>query len=420
LEGNSSPPSEVKGTRPSGTIKNFLKNSWFYPLLRTAKNDLLKIQSKTIQLSSVFKSSPPSTLIQEAEADLGMKEKKDVPRQVVSSSVQSVWTVDFPSFHLLESHNSKRETLDARLCFHIPASPNDAFFSQIAMFRLTLNSLGGVYENADIVITLGDNTICPLPDRWKSYLTQNVKLVWVEPTKFLQHSYDAQSDAQWTYDNRDYDLVCFMDADVMLIRPIDELLSNTLKNPAVAGTIAHYAPPVHDGENPQQWWLALAQEFLGKPIQFGYRYTLVEGQPPEYTFCPFYVNFGVVLLTPDLVNLIRETHLDLRPRVARKLPDPYFAAQTSLALTLAALDIPVLPIGMRYNFPNDKIADHLQLNELRDVRAIHYLRTEYFDRQKIFTTKQEFDHFLSLELSGSNKVLQDFVRNLTNGHYPFE
>ena len=205
----------------------------------------------------------------------------------------------------------------------------------------------------------------------------------------------------------------------MILKPIDDLLIDMLEYPALVGAIAHYPFPAPPGGNPRQEWLRLARQFIQKPVEFAYRYSLVEGQSDDYTYCPFYINFGFVLMTPRIMEAVRDAHRELRPMLAQALTEPFFAAQASLALSVAACDIPCRAVGLRYNFPNDRRADELQLNELSDVRLIHYLRTEHFDRQKIFTSPLEFDRFLSLDLTGSNKILQDHVRKLTGGAYPF-
>ena len=43
-----------------------------------------------------------------------------------------------------------------KLDFLLCGSANDAFFSQIAFFRLCLNALGGVYSDARVVAVFGD------------------------------------------------------------------------------------------------------------------------------------------------------------------------------------------------------------------------------------------------------------------------
>jgi hypothetical protein len=74
---------------------------------------------------------------------------------------------------------------------------------------------------------------------------------------------------------------------------------------------------------------------------------------------------------------------------------------------------------MSYNFPNDPVADKLYPQELNSISVLHYLRTDKFDRQKIFVSKKNFEKFLSLRLTGSNKIFQEFVKYLTGGKYPF-
>ncbi len=308
-----------------------------------------------------------------------------------------------------------------KLCFTIPASPNDNFYSQIAMFRLALNSLGGIYEKADMIITLGHDKKKrgKLPRRWRSHLSKNVVFEWVDPQNFKHSSYSAQVDLRWQIDYSEYDIVIFCDADVMLTKPIEDLLLLTLKSPALTGTITHSHFRPKGGIDPQTAWNDLSKHLIGKRLDFNYRHTLAYNRQPEYTFCPFYINFGFVLFTPGIINQIKDEFVELRPKVADLIANPYFSSQITLTLVAEKLQVPTRAVGLRYNFPNDKVADQYQKNELTDVRVIHYLRTGHFDRQKIFTSKKHFQEFLSLDLDGSDKVFQDAVMSLTNGRYPF-
>ena len=133
-----------------------------------------------------------------------------------------------------------------------------------------------------------------------------------------------------------------------------------------------------------------------------------------------------LLSMPDALDQIRWSKengavaICLRPVEGnRLLADPYFSAQITLALVVEMLQVPTREIGLRYNFPNDKNADRIQEHELDDVRVIHYLRTNQFDRQKLFTSKKHFQEFLSLDLDGSDKVFQEYVMALTGNQYPF-
>jgi len=306
-----------------------------------------------------------------------------------------------------------------RLCFHFAASPNDAFYSQIAMFRLSLDALGDFYEKSTIIITFGEKQKQPIPNRWQNYLSKNVLTNWAKPQQFQQWHYHAQLDARWIVDHCDYDFIFFMDADTLFINRIDDLLINLMQHPAISGTIAHNHPPIFENDNPQKVWQDLADRFIQKKLEFNYRYTLIGIKPDPFSFCPFYINFGVIGMPSAIIALLATTYLNIRPKISDHIRNPFFAGQITLALAVAKLDLPVQALPMRYNFPNDSRADRLQINELHDARIIHYLRTANFDRHQIFTSPEDFHRFLKLTLVGSDKKLQDRVAFITKSEYPF-
>jgi len=306
-----------------------------------------------------------------------------------------------------------------RICFSFPASPNDAFYSQLAMFRLALDSFGGIYKEADIVIVFGAEDIIEIPNKWRPHLNRKIIIHWAPIMDFNKKNYDAQGDFQWLLDYSKYDIVCILDADTLLIRPIDDLISKVLKNHSLNGTIAHYHFPIEKGETPKGKWNEIANEFIGKDIQNNYQHTLMVDQDSVYKNCPFYINFGFIIMTPEILKTISSFYLDIRPQVAKKLKNPYFSAQVSLALTVEYHNIKTNSIDLRYNFPNDEHADSIYGNLLDDIRLIHYLRLNYFKRHEIFTSRDKYLDFIGLELSGSNLIFQNFILNLTHGIYPF-
>jgi len=310
-----------------------------------------------------------------------------------------------------------------KICFSIPASPNDNFYSQIAMFRLALDSLGGIYKGASIIVVLSDEDVSYISNRWASYFGDTTRFIWAAPQIRQRGDYIyAQNIARWEYDYDDYDIVIFCDADTLLVDTVDDLLAKMQQTQAVMGTIAHYPffRIVDDGS--YQIWNKLANRYIGKSLDFEFRYTLVSDDTSfELAKSPFYLNYGFVVLSPKIIRTIANTYLSIRSKLASDagLEFPIFASQIALTLSLAAHDIPNRAIGLRYNFPNDSMADRLHQKELEDVRLIHYLRTDIFDRQLIFIDESNFNDFLSLELNGSNKVFQEHVRKLTKGRYPF-
>lgn len=316
---------------------------------------------------------------------------------------------------------SFREDSRLRTCFVIPASPTEAFYSQVAMFRLALDSLGGMYKKAPIILSLGEKTIEPIPEKWLSCLGVNTILHWADPKVFHDIGQRAQGDNRWKYNYDDYDVIILSDADTILLKPVDELLLEVKEKNSISGVIAHYPFPYGDNEHPGELWHYFAKKFTGKDISLDYRYTLLESDDQgEDARCPFYVNYGFVAMTPQVFKAIRITYLDIRSNIMPLLKNPIFCGQLALTLAVHKHEIPVMNAPMKYNFPNDQDADKLYSGELKSISVLHYLRTDKFDRQKIFVSEKNFEEFLSLKLEGSNLIFQKFVRKLTNGRYPFK
>ncbi len=74
---------------------------------------------------------------------------------------------------------------------------------------------------------------------------------------------------------------------------------------------------------------------------------------------------------------------------------------------------------MRYNFPNDPIAEQMYPAELDRAVVFHYLRTDTFDRHQIFVTTEQYQRFLALHLQGVNRRFQEAVRTIIGERYPF-
>jgi hypothetical protein len=153
---------------------------------------------------------------------------------------------------------------------------------------------------------------------------------------------------------------------------------------------------------------------LGRTIDLSFTNTLSK----TLMRCPFYINYGFVASTPALLKKLHSHLIVVQPKIREVLDNDFFG-QIGIALAVERGAIPVVALPMNYNFPNDPIADSRYPNELKQVHVVHYLRTNLFDRHKIFTNKEYFNEFLSLNLSGSNAVFQKFIDSCTGGKYPF-
>jgi hypothetical protein len=265
----------------------------------------------------------------------------------------------------------------------------------------------------------GDSAGTAIPERWLPHFAR-ITVHHVTPAAFQANGYHAQADARWELVPENCDLALFADADVMILRPIDELLARVEFEQAIAGAIAHMPFPVDPQTNPAGAWSELAHALLGGDIPFEHEHTLVRAQEPaSMRRCPFYVNFGLVVVPRSLVDPIGKQFRALRPLVAPRLRSSEFGGQVALTLAVHSKDVPRLAMQLRYNFPNDRRAEVLHPDDLADLRVIHYLRTGRFDRQRIFGSTDAFDAFLGLPLEGSEAVFQARVRALTDGVYPF-
>ena len=314
-----------------------------------------------------------------------------------------------------------------RLEFLLCGSPVDAFWSQCAMFRRSLDSLGPLYEAARLVIAVEAPDSNCLPHGWKPYF-RNIEVVGAGNRPEPPHApqYWAQSDIVYDLldDGADVSFIC--DADVLPMAPLPQAFLGSFKSrPAVCGVPAHVPPYLQDGlgravfEKPpssRELWDFFSTRILGKRIMLPFTYTLQESGAKEP--CPFYINYGVFAGPP---RMLRELHRELtaiEPQVISLLNNDFYG-QIALSLAVERIGMPCRALPMRYNFPNDPLADRLYPRELEQVLFMHYLRMNVFDRHKIFAAPTEFEAFLRLDLSGSNAVFRDRIARLCSGIYPF-
>jgi hypothetical protein len=311
--------------------------------------------------------------------------------------------------------------------FLLYGSPTDAFYSQIAFFRLSLDQLGAEGRAARLVAVFAAPECPPVPDRWAPHF-ERIEVHHVSGDAF--HRKQPASDQRFDLLSPDARCSCLCDADTMLVRPLpDEFLDELTRSPAVCGVVAHYPFPVevdtrrpgvpgglYPGMPQDAAWNAISEAVLGRPIARPLRYTLLEGAGDDR--CPFYVNYGFLAGPPALLRRLYRAMSEIHPVLERTIGG-YFVAQISVALAVELAGIPWRALPMRFNFPNDRHADRRYADELDQVVLLHYLRYDRFDRHRIFAQQAWFDHFLSLTLEGSDRVFQERVARMTAGRYPF-
>ena len=303
-----------------------------------------------------------------------------------------------------------------KLDFIIPASPIPAFFSQIAMFRRSLDRLGGFYRDARLVAVFGDSIRTPLPVAWRPHF-ERIDVAWADPAEFARSSYRAQGAYRFEVMRPDADIAILCDADTIMMRPFGREVLDIAGTDAIGGVIAHsHFPWPGRSKDTAADWNAISTAVTGAGIPTPYHYVLPKAGEPGA--CPFYINFGFMAGRPGALLAMNAVFEELRPKVMEQVQN-YFDAQVTFALAVHRGGIPVVVLPMRYNFPNEPVADQRYPLERDAICLLHYQRRALYDRHLIFSSRTHFDAFLAMELEGGSRDFQRLVHDLTDGEFPF-
>jgi hypothetical protein len=260
-------------------------------------------------------------------------------------------------------------------------------------------------------------------EAWRQHLG-GAEIHWTSAARFALAGDWAQSDDVFV-SAPDADVLLAMDADTLPVDTLEPVLEQVCETDAVAGVIAHYPPfpqvPEAAGTAAiRDAWRQLSQGLLDAPLDFSHSHTLMGPETrAEQRAAPFYLNFGVVFFPRDVFRRIAPLYLAIRPRLMERMLFPDFSGQAALTLAIAAEGSNTWALPMRYNFPNDSIAERMYPVELEHAVVFHYLRTSTFDRHRIFATAQQYEKFLALPLEGVDRRFQDAVRRIIGERYPF-
>jgi len=302
----------------------------------------------------------------------------------------------------------------------IPASPNPAFFSQIAAFSLTLHRLNWQRWEPTVYIFMGGEPDLSALQEWRPYLRDTMMTFVPASLSDAHRYYYAQIDSLYRCAPADADILMRMDADTLAVRNFEDLLDYVLETASVAGVTAYFPFSRWPGVSSHESWLSLASGLISTSLDFAHAYSLTTGDAPvDDRSTPFYVNDGVVLFARSVFQDVVEHYLNLRPKIMDRIPRPYGSGQIALALAIAKTGVPTRALPMRYNFPNHELAEARHPEELDSVHIFHYSQTNKFDRHQIFTSPKNYQEFLGLPLTGSNKVFQTCVSELIGAEYPF-
>lgn len=280
-----------------------------------------------------------------------------------------------------------------RLEFRPPISPKPEFYSQIRLLAQSLARLGPPYSTAKIQVSVGER---PAPEEvaadnaWAA----SYPVEWYVVPEAV---YESAPAPPWASGlgryacPSDADVIVLCDADICPVARFDELLGQLDRGrPAIAGLQAHYSP-FRDLDSGATWRRLLRE--IGEPdTSVAWRYSMDVDH--SRGLCPPYFNYGFVAFNAAAFRTIAPVMARYLRTASDALPGNRFAAQIALTLALTAAGTEVVPLGHELNCANDDVLVNHDLVALDDVRVIHYLRGDEFNRHAFLCDRARFDDFI--------------------------
>jgi hypothetical protein len=116
----------------------------------------------------------------------------------------------------------------------IPASPNPAFFSQIAAFTLALSKLDWSRWDPTVYVFLGGEPDFDALQAWRPYLRDTMMTFVSASLSDAHRFYYAQIDSVFRCAPTDADVLIRMDADTLVVRNFEDLLDYVVDTNSVA------------------------------------------------------------------------------------------------------------------------------------------------------------------------------------------
>jgi hypothetical protein len=308
-----------------------------------------------------------------------------------------------------------------KVAFLVPASPNAGFYSEIAAINLVIKTLPWQRWEPILCVTMGSRMPSANEedsfDRWRSYVRE-VNFTYVAESQWLWYGNWAQVDSVLQLAPRDADVYVTIDADILPVAGLEGILDEVYERKSIAGIMAHCIPPLFNGV---QDWDDLSRKINAKSLDCSFAYSLVDSNEPDgRRKSPIYFNGGVIFYHHNCFDEFVRPYSAMCTKLKEHLGIwADFSGQIAMPFVLADNHLPAYTLPIRYNYPNDDAAILLHPGELENVVIFHYLRTEIFDRRRIFANADEYNIFLGQKLTGANLAFQKAVQRCLGVAYPF-
>jgi hypothetical protein len=284
--------------------------------------------------------------------------------------------------------------------FRVPISPNAGFFASVRLIVLSLAWLGPPYSTARILVSVGDYADVAevrAKNRWA--IDYPVEWRSVPHDLFEAESYLGTANDRFLESPR-ADIIILCDADTCAIARFDGLLAMLdVAHPLVVGLQAHDSPfGANAADNESRWRKLLTDAKLPRHQPLFRHYSF----DPERKkgWAPPYLNYGFVAFNRTAFERIAPLANKYTLRAMALLEEPFFSAQVGLALAISAADIDTAQLGHAYNCANDDRVFAAGLRCENEIKIIHYLRDDEFDRRTFLCEPKELRRFLDTPKRG--------------------
>lgn len=313
---------------------------------------------------------------------------------------------------------------------HIPASPDARYANMLFFLVHSLASNAAFPGQWKVVITLGrDGDLNPNSPEFAWAKNFPVEFQMTEPALWERYMaeaevkkqpvliYFATGEQQFRYDFNS-DVVLFMDADTIVLRPLAPIIAEVHSRNCLAAKPAWQPPPVELKDIITARGLGLH----GPQVTYsGYGFQFVE---PRYA--PPYFNFGFLAASGQVANIIRCELPEESAFVGSKWAN-WYSWQIALCLTIIRHELSFIELDERYNYgigdttetwtsllPGDEglAQERLWLEQSQNVHVLHYgTRTPHFVRHEVMQDDERIRDFCARkDLTVGEQKLQDAFR----------
>lgn len=272
---------------------------------------------------------------------------------------------------------------------HVAISPTPVFFNRMHYLAASLAEHGGHYADSPLVVTVGEDVEpfdlaedtpwagnYPIEFRWLPRADYQRRQFWATRNQRLHHRHTA-------------DQVLLLDPDVLVVGPLDELVQRSHDQQALLGFPAHVSP-VDEGFS---WDRLFAAAGLGPALNqvehTGYGFMFHD---TANRYSPPYFNLGVIM-APAAHLALMATTIDAELEIAAAASTK-FRSQPALTMAMLRHDVPWELMNARYNFPNDDRFIDRYPDCFDDLRLVHYLRKDDFDKESTFGSPEQIGALL--------------------------